>query len=991
MGMFTENGSGGFMSDVSINGGKYGIYGGNQQYAVRNFGISGQTTSCICLLWDWGWTWSGLFLGDSPERVTLINPQDPTGQQAGSIYIMDSMFDDVNTAIKVNLPKGTVLESSIITLDNVGTFRNVQTLISFPDPGDTPILPSENINFFVLGNVENAGVSDGIYSVDVGVPAPSLLDEFTAGYYRKTYFVKSRPQYLDIDAGSVISVKDHGAKGDGVSDDTAAIEAALALATTSNLIYFPAGSYLATSTITIPPHTRILPMIRVGNPGDVGTVEISDMLFTSIGALPGLVLAEWNVQAESPGSVGIWDAHFRVGGAYGTQLQVAQCSNVPSIPAGCVAASMMLHITPESNGYFENVRAWVADHDIDDAQNTMVTVAAARGILIESAGGPTWLYGTASEHSMLYQYNFYNTSNTFAGMIQTESPYFQYTTATASPGPFNASLGLFNNDPDFPDDTCNATALLCNFSWAVLVQEVGNLTIAGAGLYSWFDAYDQSMAGTEASGSGTLVTIGSVETISDTDSNNTIYAKDNTQAIAHPFWSALAGYVDDYILLDQTCDDDDISDACMVPTVCDYTKTFATLDDLQAAGGSYPDICTGYYALGVLSNTLNQGLANYTAVNDGYGDVFGEYVKYTKEMVPLALAGFMAGATYKNATGGAGNQYFDCTFKDLQSGTSETYPCPLSYDDAYSSNAYSVTYTLKDSAGFYKDLQARHGVNSTWVTFGTDIITQALPKIGGLQTTIAARLTDLAYGAWYGPTDDVLQVISMPVFMIQQALESMAHVKAIGEEQAKRDKINLILEILGIVFIFVPFLDDVLPEVEALDGIWGLVAAAGNVGLTIQAIIADPESAPVQLLGLLTAGGSRSEEDFAEMAASRRDIGGDVISKIGKTFQDLDNDFQGVVSRSLGTKAADTTTVTFIQQATVTQQRHNRHPALQVTTETSTSTSTTSSTIPGTSSVTTTIPVVQSTSSTTTTTSNTHTTTVSSPSTSTNAEQHHHC
>jgi hypothetical protein len=143
-----------------------------------------------------------------------------------------------------------------------------------------------------------------------------------------------------------------------------------------------------------------------------------------------------------------------------------------------------------------------------------------------------------------------------------------------------------------------------------------------------------------------------------------------------------------------------------------------------------------------------------------------------------------------------------------------------------------------------------------------DIITQALPKIGGLQTTIAARLTDLAYGAWYGPTDDVLQVISMPVFMIQQALESMAHVKAIGEEQAKRDKISLILEILGIVFIFVPFLDDVLPEVEALDGIWGLVAAAGNVGLTIQAIIADPESAPVQLLGLLTAGGSRSEEDF---------------------------------------------------------------------------------------------------------------------------------
>ena len=54
-------------------------------------------------------------------------------------------------------------------------------------------------------------------------------------------------------------------------------------------------------------------MIRVGNVGDIGTVEISDMLFTSIGALPGLIMMEWNVQAETKGSVGMWDAHFRVG------------------------------------------------------------------------------------------------------------------------------------------------------------------------------------------------------------------------------------------------------------------------------------------------------------------------------------------------------------------------------------------------------------------------------------------------------------------------------------------------------------------------------------------------------------------------------------------------------------------------------------------------------------------------------------------------------
>lgn len=143
-------------------------------------------------------------------------------------------------------------------------------------------------------------------------------------------------------------------------------------------------------------------MIRVGEPNSVGTVEISDMLFTSVGALPGLVMMEWNVRAETQGSVGMWDAHFRVGGAIGTELQVAQCPPQPIIPAACIGAAMMLHLTTNSNGYFENIWAWVADHDIDDPANTQVTIAVGRGILVESEG-PTWLYGTASEYSMLYQ------------------------------------------------------------------------------------------------------------------------------------------------------------------------------------------------------------------------------------------------------------------------------------------------------------------------------------------------------------------------------------------------------------------------------------------------------------------------------------------------------------------------------------------------------------------------------------------------------------
>jgi hypothetical protein len=47
-------------------------------------------------------------------------------------------------------------------------------------------------------------------------------------------------------------------------------------------------------------------MIKVGNAGDVGNIEIQDVLFTVKGATQGAVLVEWNAKAASQGSVAIW-------------------------------------------------------------------------------------------------------------------------------------------------------------------------------------------------------------------------------------------------------------------------------------------------------------------------------------------------------------------------------------------------------------------------------------------------------------------------------------------------------------------------------------------------------------------------------------------------------------------------------------------------------------------------------------------------------------
>ena len=135
------------------------------------------------------------------------------------------------------------------------------------------------------------------------------------------------------------------------------------------------------------------------------------------------------------------------------------------------------------------------------------SIYVARGFLIESTK-PTWyealiptiilswkadfqvvrLYGTASEHAVFYQYNFHSAANIFAGLLQTESPYFQ--PSPPPPAPFAANVGVFPGDPDY---SCTGVEFSgCDESWSVVMTGSRNIFIAAAGLYSWFSTYAQT-------------------------------------------------------------------------------------------------------------------------------------------------------------------------------------------------------------------------------------------------------------------------------------------------------------------------------------------------------------------------------------------------------------------------------------------------------------------------------------------------------------------
>jgi hypothetical protein len=56
---------------------------------------------------------------------------------------------------------------------------------------------------------------------------------------------------IDGKFAEYISVKDYGATGDGVTDDTAAIQATIDFCKGQQKVYFPQGNYLVTSTLNL--------------------------------------------------------------------------------------------------------------------------------------------------------------------------------------------------------------------------------------------------------------------------------------------------------------------------------------------------------------------------------------------------------------------------------------------------------------------------------------------------------------------------------------------------------------------------------------------------------------------------------------------------------------------------------------------------------------------------------------------------------------------
>lgn len=113
---------------------------------------------------------------------------------------------------------------------------------------------------------------------------------------------------------AVLEYSTGGAAGDGVTDDTAALQRVISdAALTGKIVFFDAGTYKVTRTLFVPQNSKIVgeaysvvmssgpffanaktprPVVRIGFPGESGTVEWSDMIVSTQGVQAGAILIE---------------------------------------------------------------------------------------------------------------------------------------------------------------------------------------------------------------------------------------------------------------------------------------------------------------------------------------------------------------------------------------------------------------------------------------------------------------------------------------------------------------------------------------------------------------------------------------------------------------------------------------------------------------------------------------------------------------------------
>eukprot|EP00928_Gymnodinium_smaydae_P046826 TRINITY_DN3120_c0_g5_i1.p1 TRINITY_DN3120_c0_g5~~TRINITY_DN3120_c0_g5_i1.p1 ORF type:complete len:741 (+),score=76.00 TRINITY_DN3120_c0_g5_i1:51-2273(+) len=385
-------GGGGAVEDVVLRGGRLGLRFSASQWFFRNISVSEAEDSC---LQNEKMAWSFTFLNLAASRC-------PIGfryANGANVQIVDSSFSQISNDV------------AIVTDSASGLFLSRVSFFDVTWGVDKSLVGQQVVQAWAQGVV--MGSMKHLKRFQPWTNSYGLID-FPMGVLPSM----PRPTFADT---PILNARDY-ALGDGIHDDTEALQTAMLLAANEGKVLFlPHGTYLVSGTLNLPPGS-----ILVGE--GLTRVELAESTpsFDVCSSSTPVVLA-------SKGDVTLVDMMIT--------SRSGNCAELLRLGTGAQSRLFDVHLLAEHKtqnllhiqgpAYVDNVWGWTADHNLSTWEQFDPPIESYEGLDIEGEG-PIYLYSTCFEHSLHYQYRFRG-SNFTALQMQTENPYFGTKMASSVP------------------------------------------------------------------------------------------------------------------------------------------------------------------------------------------------------------------------------------------------------------------------------------------------------------------------------------------------------------------------------------------------------------------------------------------------------------------------------------------------------------------------------------------------------------------------------
>ncbi|KAL2860831.1 uncharacterized protein BJX67DRAFT_386278 [Aspergillus lucknowensis] len=166
-----------------------------------------------------------------------------------------------------------------------------------------------------------------------------------------------------------------------------------------------------------------------------------------------------------------------------------------------------------------------------------------------------------------------------------------------------------------------------------------------------------------------------------------------------------------------------------------------------------------------------------------------------------------------------------------------------------------------------------------------DVVDDAYYNLKRLQPDLEDVVQVVKNDDYFGDINELVDAVSMPVFMVSDAIENMQSIVEIAEEIEEAKAKAILFAFLTAIFFFVPVVGEVMGAVSSLANIGRIVAllgAAGNVALDVYTILDDPENAPLAIFSLiLTPLSLMDVVKIGQAARARRGMPASDVAKLG--------------------------------------------------------------------------------------------------------------